>query len=687
MTVEVEPTVTFRSIAKDFFLLRKKANSYSEHIEIDDCSPRMLASEIFFQWDQPVSEMLRLSWVFREKEPDQESLEDLIEHIIIVPKKDIGDAARRLSLRADPDEQAMYTGYLWKKGSGAIAAFRKRWFIIQGCTLYYQEDPSSVTALGFVPMGGCDVKLRTDLTHKTYGKTMFELTAESLGKRDFVLCAETQDEMNRFIAAVDALNLRRVKSVAVNVFEDLARRGYARMQGIFRVSGDKHTVDAIKRAYDMATYPTLSDYKDEHAIGSVVKLALRQMSSPLMPYVLYGDFVQMGRSNPSKRAVMARELVYQIPAAARHFLQYLCKSLNDVAVHQDTNMMSAKNLAIVFAPNIIRPQVETVQTSMSDNAAILACVNTLIEEQTFIFGPSPIRSNSVVPIFPPHLLDGASSFKVGSKRKTQNITSPASASASASSSAGAIQNQQTTSSSVPLGVTVDPPSIPSIPSPMNGSDFQNQKNITSNQYGQYGTISPATSPTNGQHSPPPNSLSMVSPFSIEGQETLSKVGALTQEARDNLQNLIHLQKSQALIIEQFQRLEKALCLGPFQSDGLVEFINDKTAVDFTFVHTLIDQMNMAASNLTIISEQLELNSQSTSTFQQQQPPQHHHQHQQYNISEATTEESIHKATYSHGKVMPPPLPPISQGNFENNDDDEDGDHINMSAIPPPHPMY
>lgn len=557
VTVEVDPNTTFRTIAEEFFLLRKKANKYSEHIEVDDCVPRMSSSEIFFDWSQPVSEMLRLSWVFREKEPDQESLEDLIEHIVIVTKKDIGDASRRLSLRADPDEQAVYTGYLWKKGSGAIAAFRRRWFILQGCTLYYQEDPSSSSALGYIPMGGCDVKLRSDLTHKTYGKTMFELTAESLGKRDFVLCAETTDEMNRFISAVEALNLRRVKSVAVNVFEELSRRSYARMQGIFRVSGDKNTVDAIKRAYDMTNYPVLSEFKDEHALGSVLKLTLRQMSKPLMPYSLYGDFVQMGRSNPSRRALLARDLVFQIPAPSRHFLQYLAKSLNDVAVHQDTNMMSAKNLAIVFAPNILRPQVETVQTSMSDNAAILACVNTLIEEQTFIFGPSPIRSNSIVPIFPPHLLEGAGAFKVGSKKKPTKKE---------------------------LDAIPPSPSAPASPT-----------NVA--------LAAPSASPN-------PVSISAVSPFSTEGMQTLDEVEGLTADVRRHLDQLLVLRNAQEDLLENYARLEKALRLGPFQADGLVEFISDKTAVDYSFLQPTLEQLQTASANLVAITEQLELNANS-----------------------------------------------------------------------------
>lgn len=54
-----------------------------------------------------------------------------------------------------------------------------------------------------------------------------------------------------------------------------------------------------------------------------------------------------------------REVLSKLPAPNMAFLEYLMKFLRTVADKAETNMMTTKNLAIVFAPNILRPKVGT----------------------------------------------------------------------------------------------------------------------------------------------------------------------------------------------------------------------------------------------------------------------------------------------------------------------------------------
>jgi len=54
-----------------------------------------------------------------------------------------------------------------------------------------------------------------------------------------------------------------------------------------------------------------------------------------------------------------------VPPSNRAIIEYLFSFLHVVSTHSTQNRMSASNLSIVFAPNIIKPEVETLETSLS----------------------------------------------------------------------------------------------------------------------------------------------------------------------------------------------------------------------------------------------------------------------------------------------------------------------------------
>jgi hypothetical protein len=81
-----------------------------------------------------------------------------------------------------------------------------------------------------------------------------------------------------------------------------------------------------------------------------------------------------------QRAVRLAEVVAELPDANRGFLQYLMNFLHKVSLKAEENLMTPKNLAVVFGPNILRPRVETVETAMNDAGAIRMgqCANTAL---------------------------------------------------------------------------------------------------------------------------------------------------------------------------------------------------------------------------------------------------------------------------------------------------------------------
>ena len=65
-------------------------------------------------------------------------------------------------------------------------------------------------AIDVVPLGGVKTVRIKDEKYK--GKALcFELKAESVGLRDFTLCADSEEDLQKWISALFAVQLRRVK--------------------------------------------------------------------------------------------------------------------------------------------------------------------------------------------------------------------------------------------------------------------------------------------------------------------------------------------------------------------------------------------------------------------------------------------------------------------------------------------
>lgn len=66
-----------------------------------------------------------------------------------------------------------------------------------------------------------------------------------------------------------------------------------------------------------------------------------------------------------------------------------------MTLYSDINLMTPNNVAIVFAPNILRPPNENVSLALLDCAASNNLVRCMIEEYDLIFGEVPSALLSV----------------------------------------------------------------------------------------------------------------------------------------------------------------------------------------------------------------------------------------------------------------------------------------------------
>ena len=97
----------------------------------------------------------------------------------------------------------------------------------------------------------------------------------------------------------------------------------------------------------------------------------------------------------SDRVVRLAELVASLPQANRGFLAYLMQFASQVAKLCDKNRMPPKNLAIVFAPNLLRAPGESAENYDVNNG--LSCVQTMIERCDDIWPSSKYTPNQSSP--------------------------------------------------------------------------------------------------------------------------------------------------------------------------------------------------------------------------------------------------------------------------------------------------
>lgn len=107
-------------------------------------------------------------------------------------------------------------------------------------------------------------------------------------------------------------------------------------------------------------------FSDPHNLASLTKLWLRELPEIISP-TFYSAFIQANNiEGYEERLCTIRDLVWSLPATSFHLLDRLCEHLHLIAEHELENQMHASNLAIVFAPTILRPP------EGSDSYAILS---------------------------------------------------------------------------------------------------------------------------------------------------------------------------------------------------------------------------------------------------------------------------------------------------------------------------
>ncbi|GAB1603250.1 uncharacterized protein LOC115221295 isoform X1 [Argonauta hians] len=127
------------------------------------------------------------------------------------------------------------------------------------------------------------------------------------------------------------------------------------IDGIYRLSGINSNIQKLRLAFDEDRMPTLTDetyLQDIHSISSLLKMYFRELPNPLLTYQLYDKFAKAVQAEDKLHLI--HDVVQQLPPPHYRTTEYLIRHLARVAAFGSETGMHSKNLAIVWAPNLLR---------------------------------------------------------------------------------------------------------------------------------------------------------------------------------------------------------------------------------------------------------------------------------------------------------------------------------------------
>uniref|UniRef100_A0AAY4EDB2 Rho GTPase activating protein 45 n=1 Tax=Denticeps clupeoides TaxID=299321 RepID=A0AAY4EDB2_9TELE len=165
-----------------------------------------------------------------------------------------------------------------------------------------------------------------------------------------------------------------------------------RMKGIYRVNGVKTRVEKLCQAFENGKELVELSQSSPHDISNVLKLYLRQLPEPIMPFRLYNSLMGLAKESlhsegseggeagkgaelvdsgaDTDAEVLAqvqrlKEHLVDLPKANITTLRYIVRHLHRVADFEQDNKMSPSNLGIVFGPSLMRPRPSGATVSLS----------------------------------------------------------------------------------------------------------------------------------------------------------------------------------------------------------------------------------------------------------------------------------------------------------------------------------
>ncbi|PNI66521.1 ARHGAP25 isoform 15 [Pan troglodytes] len=333
-------------------------------------------------------------------------------------------AAFHPSSTPNPLERPIKMGWL-KKQRSIVKNWQQRYFVLRAQQLYYYKDEEDTKPQGCMYLPGCTIK-EIATNPEEAGKFVFEIIPASwdqnrMGQDSYVLMASSQAEMEEWVkflrrvagtpcGAVFGQRLDETVAyeqkfgphlvpILVEKCAEFILEHGRNEEGIFRLPGQDNLVKQLRDAFDAGERPSFDRDTDVHTVASLLKLYLRDLPEPVVPWSQYEGFLLCGQLTNADEAKAQQELMKQLSILPRDnysLLSYICRFLHEIQLNCAVNKMSVDNLATVIGVNLIRSKVEDPAVIMRGTPQIQRVMTMMIRDHEVLFPKS-----KDIPLSPP----------------------------------------------------------------------------------------------------------------------------------------------------------------------------------------------------------------------------------------------------------------------------------------------
>ncbi|XP_070690589.1 rho GTPase-activating protein 25 [Pempheris klunzingeri] len=309
-------------------------------------------------------------------------------------------------------ERPLKAGWLKKQQRSLVKNWQQRYFVLRGSTLTYHKDDKETTVQGVIQLRFSKVN-EIPSNPDDPGKYLFEIIPRTTGDRErcpYVFMANSPSDLEEWVRT-----LRRVIGIPTSgVFgrglmdtvtyeqrfgqnlvpilvqkcvEFIKEHGLDE-EGIFRLPGQDNAVKQFRDAFDAGERPSFPSDTDVHTVASLLKLYLRELPEPVVPWTQYQDFLDCTNMLDCSSTEGWEKLEKQIALLPRinyNLLSYICRFLFEVQLHSKVNKMNVENLATVMGINLLKPQIEDPITVMKATPQIQKLMTVMIRQHETLF--------------------------------------------------------------------------------------------------------------------------------------------------------------------------------------------------------------------------------------------------------------------------------------------------------------
>lgn len=327
-------------------------------------------------------------------------------------------------------EKALKAGWL-KRQRSIMKNWQLRWFVLRTEALYFYKDQEETKAQGCIPLQGSQVN-ELPASQDEPGRHLFEIVPGSVGEKErpgishesYLLMANSQSDMEEWVRAIRRAiwaplgggifgqhleetmlyeaqsSVQRQVPVLVEQCVCFIREHGLKEEGLFRAPGQTNHVRELQDSFDRGEKPVFDSTTDVHTVASLLKLYIRELPEPVIPFAKYTQFLSCAQLLTKEKEMGVVELCKQVKSLPRvnySLLQYICKFLDEVQSHSNENKMSVQNLATVFGPNVLRPRMEDPVTMMEGSSQVQHLMTVLISEHSRLYQRDQPETDTKIP--------------------------------------------------------------------------------------------------------------------------------------------------------------------------------------------------------------------------------------------------------------------------------------------------